>query len=54
MPDIHAGFFKAMTIMGLLGIAMVYVMIWVSIYCATRRAYKEDPKQFRGWNNKSR
>jgi len=40
--------------LGLIWFVVVAAMVYFGVYMADRRAFKENPDQFRGWNNKDR
>jgi len=41
-------------LLGLIWFVVVAAMVYFGVYMADRRAFKENPDQFRGWNNKDR
>jgi len=54
MLDSIGAFSRVLFFLGLIWFAIIVAMIYLAAYLSARRALKEDPKQFRGWNRKDR
>jgi len=47
-------FSRVLFFLGLIWFVVIAAMVYFGDYIADRRAFKENPNQFRGWNNKDR